>query len=338
LRTAYIATEEAFVIPEIAQEWKKIIDSGAVGEPGYKRLAAGVHVSANAQVIRDRLVDVAAGRIAQMDKYGIDMQVVSLAAPGVQVLDGDLATDLARLANDRLAGAVRANPDRFVGLAAVAPQQPWHAAREFERAVNELDMRGAIINSHTRGEYLDEQKFWPIFDVAEALQSPIYLHPRSPSPQMIEPYLDYGLYFASWGFAAEAGLHAMRLILSGVFDEFPKLKIIIGHMGEAIPFWLDRIDNRVALQNKMGTLRKLPKMPSEYFKDNFVITTSGVLSYPGLKLSIDTIGVDRIMFAVDYLFEENGPTVAAMDAAPIFDEDRDKIYRVNAEQLFRLKG
>jgi len=233
-----IAIEEAFVTPEISEEWKKVLGSKNV-DPGFREMGKTIHGdNPSTKMVHARLIDLGAGRIAHMDATGIAMQVLSLTAPRVQVFDAITGTALARQANDRLAEAVQSYPTRFAGLAAIAPQHPESAA--------------------------------------ESLGAPIYLHPREPAPGMVQPYLDYGLYFAGWGFAAEAGLHAMRLIMCGVFDRFPKLKIILGHMGEGIPFWLQRIDNRYLLQVRIGAVNKMPRLPSEYFKDNFVITTSGV--------------------------------------------------------------
>src|SRR5262249_47531021 len=226
-----------------------------------------------------------------------------LTSPGVQLFDADLATSLARAANDQLAAAIKANPTRLAGLAAVAPQDPAAAAREIDRG-KKLGLCGVVINSHTRSEYPALPKFRPILEAAEALDMPIYLHPREPGPSMVTPYLDYGLYFATWGFSAETGLHAMRLIMSGAFDRHPKLRIVLGHMGEGIPYWLQRLDNRYALQVKIGATAKLPRRPSEYFLDNFVITTAGVTSMPALRLSLDELGVDRIMFAADFPYED----------------------------------
>jgi 2,3-dihydroxybenzoate decarboxylase len=186
------------------------------------------------------------------------------------------------------------------------------------------------------GEYLDDPKCWAIFEAAESLGAPIYLHPREPAPGLVQPYLDYGLYFAGWGFAAEAGLHAMRLIMCGVFDRFPKLKIIIGHMGEGIPFWLQRIDNRYLLQVKIGAVNKMPRLPSEYFKDNFVITTSGVTHHGVLRLMHEVLGPERILFAADYPYESTEEAVTFMDTAPLAEDDRKKIYEQNATKLLRL--
>ncbi len=332
-----IAIEEAFVTQEIADQWDVILDAGSIGEPGFRKMGETILAdSPGTRRIHERLIDLGEGRIRDMDEAGIDVQVISLTSPGVQVFPGELAAELARAANDRLAEAVQAHPQRFAGLAAIAPHLPNIAAREIERAMTELGLKGIIINSHTGGEYLDAEKYWPIFEAAESMSAAIYLHPRTPSPATIEPYLDYGLYFAGWGFAVETSLHAMRLIMAGVFDEFPDLKIILGHMGEGIPFWLDRIDNRYLLQVNIGALDRMEKLPSEYFKDNFVITTSGMTYAPPLKLSNEVLGAERILFAADYPYESLGETVEFMDSAPVSEADRHKIYHGNAETLFDI--
>jgi 2,3-dihydroxybenzoate decarboxylase len=331
-----IAVEEAFVTREIAEEWDKALGSKFV-EPGFLKMGQSILAKTPlTNELHERLFDLGAGSIAQMDSDGIDLAVLSLTSPGVQVLDAVTATELAIASNDVLAAAVKAHPTRYAGLAAVAPQYPKGAAKELERAAGKLAMKGVIINSHTHGEYLDDDKYWPILEAAEALGLPIYLHPREPPPSMVGPYLDYGLFFASWGFAAETGVHALRLILSGVFDRFPKLMIVLGHMGEGIPFWLQRIDNRHQLEVKIGVARKLPRQPSEYFKDNFVITTSGVTFGPALRLALDVLGADRILFAADYPYEVVADAVTFLDGASISEEERAKIYWQNASRVFRL--
>jgi 5-carboxyvanillate decarboxylase len=332
-----IAIEEAFVTQEIADEWNKIIAMGSPGEPGFKMMGDTILAdSPGTRMIHKRLVDLGDGRIKVMDETGIDMQVISITSPGVQVLEASLAHELAVQANDQLADAVKRHPRRFAGLAAIAPQLPQQAARELERAVTELGLKGALINSHTNGEYLDDRKYWPILEAANALKTPIYLHPRTPAHSMVKPYLDYGLYFAGWGFAVETSLHALRLIMSGVFDEFPDLMIILGHMGEGIPFYLQRIDNRYLLQIKIGAVKEMKKLPSEYFKDNFVITTSGVAQQSSLQLSYEELGADRILFAADYPYESIEEAVEFMDSAKIDDIDKHKIYHGNAERIFAL--
>ncbi|MCC6474081.1 MAG: amidohydrolase [Burkholderiales bacterium] len=331
-----IAVEEAFVTDEIAKEWGKALSS-KFAETGFRAMGASILAdNPGTKMVHARLTDLGAGRIAHMDATGIDMQVISITSPGVQVFDAVTGTALARQANDVLAEAVRRHPARFAGLAALAPQHPHSAARELERAVGQLELRGALINSHTMGEYLDDPKYWPIFEAAQALDVPIYLHPREPAPSMVGPYLDYGLYWAGWGFAAETGLHVMRLIMGGVFVRFPKLKIILGHMGEGMPFWLQRIDNRYRLGVKIGAHGSLPRLPSEYFLENFVITTSGVMHDGALRLSLDVLGVDRIMFAADYPYESVEDGVKFMDGTPVTEEERTRIYSGNAEKLFRL--
>jgi 5-carboxyvanillate decarboxylase len=292
--------------------------------------------SPGARGVRDQLLDIGAGRIEVMNASRIDMQILSITAPGVQVFDAATALALARDANDALIAAIAENPARLAGLAAVAPQAPAAAAAELERVARRPGICGLIINSHTHGEYLDAPKFSPILEAAQSLDLPLYLHPREPSPAMIGPFLDYGLYFAGWGFAAEAGLHAMRMIMSGVFDRYPQLKIVLGHMGEAIPFWLPRIDNRYQLQVKIGAVQKLARLPSEYFLQNFVITTSGVCSQPCLKLCLEVLGAERVLFAADYPYESIDEAVGFMDGAAITERERAQIYWKNAARIFHL--
>ena len=331
-----IAVEEAFVTEEIAQEWKKVLSSKYV-EPGFRMMGSSILGEGPvASTVHTRLVDVGPGRIAHMDANGIDLAVLSITSPGVQVFESITATRLASNANDVLAEAVAANPTRLAGLATIAPQCPEAAAKELERAACTLGMKGYLINSHTMGEYLDDTKYWPIFEAAESLGMPLYLHPREPAPSMVTPFLDYGLYFAGWGFAVETATHALRLIMCGVFDRFPKLMVVLGHMGEGLPFWLQRIDNRYALQVKIGAVRKMPRLPSEYFRDHFFITTSGVMSAPALLLSIDVVGEDKIMFAADYPYESVEDGVKFLDEVEISEAQRRKIYADNATRIFRL--
>ncbi len=332
-----IAIEEAFVTQAIADQWKVILDAGAVGEPGFRKMGETILAdSPGTRRIHERLIDLGEGRLEDMDATGVDMHVISLTSPGVQVFDGELAAELARDANDHLADAVRAQPSRFAGLAAVAPQLPEVAAQELQRAITQLGLCGVIINSHTKGEYLDAPRFRPILEAAESLRAPIYLHPRTPAPSMIEPYLDYGLYFAGWGFAVETSLHAMRLIMSGVFDRFPELRIILGHMGEGLPFWLDRIDNRYLLQVKIGAVDEMKRLPSEYFRSNFVITTAGMTYAAPLSLSLEMLGSEKILFAADYPYEDMAEAVEFMNTVDVSDEVRRRIYHENAEALFGI--
>ncbi len=282
-----------------------------------------------------QLCDLGTVRLEDMDKHGIETQVLSLFQPGVQVFESSTATMLAKEYNDRLFAAANEHPKRFIGLAAIAPQNPAMAADELERAVTDLGFKGAIISSHTKGEFLDDKKYWVIFERAQKLNVPIYLHPRGPLPDMIKPYAAYPqLASAVWGFAADTSLHALRLILSGLFDEFPRLKIILGHLGETIPFMLARIDNR---WSKFTAHSKLKKLPGHYFRDNFRVSTSGMNEDPVvLKAVIDILGSDNVLFATDYPFEDTGQAVNFIDNAPISENDRAKICHLNAEKVFSL--
>jgi len=319
--------EKRYPVPEVIEQEKYILSDAP--------FLSGMTTSPDTRKMMDQLCDMGKGRLDVMDKNGIEAQVVSLVSPGVQIFETNTGTSLARGYNNRLAAAAKDNPKRFTGLASIAPQNPKDAADELERAVGELGFKGGIINSHTRGEYLDDKKYRVIFERAQKLNVPIYLHPRGPSPEMMKPFTGYPMLdSAMWGFSAEAGLHAMRLICSGLFDELPRLKIVLGHLGETIPFMLARIDNRWSVAPFPKTLKKLP---GQYFKDNFVVTTSGMNEDPAaLLFTISVLGADSIMFAVDYPMESADDAVRFIDSVPISDKDREKICHLNAERLFSL--
>lgn len=329
-----ITTEEAFIIPEITAAIHELMATGAADEPGYTTFYNRI-IGTPFAGIWDRLADLEGERLDAMDAAGIDMQVLSLTSPGVQAFGAEQATELARLANDRAAEIVEKHPTRFAALATLAPQDIEGAALELERAVGTLGLHGIVINSHTKGEFLDNQKFWPILESAEAAGAPVYLHPRTPPAGMLDPFTEYPLEGATWGFHMESSLHAVRMMLGGVFDQFPNLTVILGHMGEGVPFWLDRLDS---------TLRRFyqspnwiaQRMPSEYFLDNFVITTSGMNSPPTLNLCMEVLGADRIMFAVDYPYGINEPLVKMIEDAPLSSSDRAKIFHRTAERVFGI--
>ena len=273
-------------------------------------------------------------RLQAMDDAGITLQVLSHTKPGVQeIADAEQAVALACAANDTLAEAVLAHPDRFAGFATLATAAPEQAARELERTVSKYGFKGAMINGHTRGAYLDDKRFWAIFETAQALDVPIYLHPSNPHPLVYEAYYkDYPvLGYAPWGYAVETGTHVLRLILSGVFDQFPRLKMIIGHMGELLPFALWRADGR--LTPKYPHLKKSVR---NYFLDHFSITTSGVFSTPELTCAASVVGFDNMLFSVDYPFESNFAAVSWFESLPIADSDRAKLAHLNAEKLLKL--
>ena len=272
-------------------------------------------------------------RIAEMDKAGISMQVLSLSKPGVQeIADTEKALKIAHGANDFLAEAVAAHPTRFAGFATLATAAPELAARELERTVKEYGFKGAMINGHTRGAYLDDKRFWAVFEAAEALDVPIYLHPANPHPAVFEAYFkDYPILgYAPWGYAIETGTHVLRLILSGVFDRFPGLKMIIGHMGEMLPFAMWRADKRLTPKYP------LKKSVRQTFTDHFSITTAGVFSTPELMCTANVVGFDKMLFSVDYPFESNLEAVEWFGTLPISESDRIKLAYGNAERLLKL--
>jgi 2,3-dihydroxybenzoate decarboxylase len=288
------------------------------------------------------LTDLGEGRLRRMDEAGIDMQVLSLSFPGVELFDAADGTAMAKSINDELSGAVKRHPERFAGFAAIAPQDPEAAANELERAVVKLGLRGAVVNGHIQGEYLDDQKYWVILERAEKLDVPIYIHPKMPSSDMIKPYLAYpGLASAILGFSAEASLHAMRLILSGVFGKYPNLKIILGHLGEAIPYWLWRIDSRWMEEKKADPssaafYKDFKKSPAQCFKDNFYVTLSGMYWEPVLQFVCSVLGHDRIMFATDYPYESSRDATQFMESVQLSNTDKEKICHLNAEELLGL--
>jgi predicted TIM-barrel fold metal-dependent hydrolase len=329
VRPRRIATEEAWSIPE------HLDALAALADGNWRNLDVEVINRAGSRAQEPLWVNMldTDRRLAEMDRLGIDMQVLSLTSPGVQLFKPDKAAALAALANDRLAEIVRSAPQRFGGLASFAPQDPNGAAREMERAVQQLGLNGFIVNSHTDNEYLDDPKFWPILEAAEALGRPIYIHPRNPADFMADLFREHRLQSAIWGFAVETGTHAMRLIVSEVFERFPRLQIVLGHMGENIPFSLWRSD--YWFERRRGAY-KAPLKPSEIMKRNFMITTSGVEHDPALRYSIEVLGADRIMWAIDYPYQPMPPAVSFMDEAQISEADRAAIYHRNAERAFHL--
>jgi 5-carboxyvanillate decarboxylase len=332
-----IATEEAFSVPEVFAALREWVATAAPDEPDHDFLSFlfGQDLP-GLQRVRRQLLDLEDERLQIMDGYGVDVHLLSLTAPGVQTLADDRAAALARLVNDRLAAVIARHPGRFAGLAAIAPQDPVGAAAEIGRAIGDLKLNGVVINSHTRNEYLDDEKFWPIFEAAEDLGAPIYIHPRSPSAQMAEPYKRFGLETGIYGFQAETGLHGIRLICSGVFDRFPRLRIVLGHLGEGIPFWLWRVDYMHPVRSSHNARPRLELTPSEYFRRNFMITTSGMNWEPALRFCIEAVGADNIMWAIDYPYQLTEGAAAFMDAASIPDEDKHKIFHRNAERVFGI--
>ncbi len=325
-----IATEEAFAIPEQMAALRELIASSREYDPDT--FLAGMQTEGGR--LTQRLLDLDDERLRIMDAAGVSMHLLAMTSTGVQQFGAEKGAALAEIGNDRLAQAIKDHPGRYAGLATVAPQDPARAVQEMERAITKLKLSGVMINSHTNGEYLDETKYWPILEAAAGLEVPIYIHPRAPAPSMAAAYRKYQLEHAIWGYAVEVGLHAVRLILSGVFDKYPKLRIVIGHMGENIPYALYRLDYMA--KHYPFDRPQLQRRPSDYFRENFAITTSGVNWLPALKLCLEVLGPDNVMWAVDYPYQETFEAVKWLDDADLPADVKDKLFHRNAERIFRL--
>jgi 5-carboxyvanillate decarboxylase len=335
-----IATEEAFAPIEVLDEYRRLLDHGG-GDKGFASLWGYylLNPSPHTRGLVERIQDLSERRLGDMRRLWIDHQVVSLTCPGVELFDLPRARDLARLTNDRIAAACQAHPERFSGLVAVALQDLEFSIAELERGVRELGLRGVIVNSHARGVYLDDPRFEPLFAAVEALDVPLYLHPNTPSDGMIGPLLESGLDGAIYGFAVETGMHLIRIIFSGVFDRYPKLRLVVGHLGEALPFWLFRIDHFHAVQERSGRYpwrAELEHTPSDYLRRNVWLTTSGMAWEPAIMFSRQVVGADRVLYAMDYPYQAFATEVEAQDQLPITAEEKRTFFETGARELFRL--
>ena len=338
-----IATEEAWAPPELIKEIMRIVHANELDDPGFNSLWSfyGASQAERPRMLLEKIQKIDESRIADMDASGIDMQLLLLTAPGVQVMKKDVAVTMAASSNDQVAEAVRKWPTRFQALAAVAPQDPAAAAKELERAVKKLGLKGAVINSHTQGEFLDDPKFWDIFAAAEALNVPIYIHPSGPPKSMVQPFLERGLEGAVFGFGVEVALHILRIIVAGVFDRFPKLKIVIGHTGEGLPFWLYRLDFMHGASVRAGryeSQKPLKKKLSDYIRENIYVTTSGVAWEPSIMLCHKVLGPDHVLYAMDYPYQFVPEEVKILEALPLSDLDKQKFFQTNAEKLFGIQA
>ena len=295
------------------------------------RGAAGTRIS-------NQLQDVGDGRLAEMDAAGIDMQVLSLNAPGVEQADVADQIAVARESNDFLADAVKKNPKRFAGFACLPVAAPEQAAEELDRRVRQQGFKGTLINGHTRGRYLDDKFFWPIFERAEALNVPIYLHPTVPPKPVADvlyggfsPAVSGVFQGSGWGWHIETGVHLIRMILGGVFDKYPKLQVVIGHLGEGVPFMLPRLNKNLPTQ-----VTKLQRPLGAYLRENVHYTFAG-FNFPATFLDLLLeVGVDRIMFSVDHPYGSMAEARAFLDHLPVSPADRARIAHGNAERLFKI--
>lgn len=318
-----IGLEEHFVTPDLV---------------GYGASAATIAQPDRWAEAGRRLLDLFDERVDEMDAAGLDMQVLSLNAPGIQAEpDAEIASAAASKVNDFLAGVVADHPGRFGGFAALALQDPAGAADELERAVRELGFVGALVNAHTLGRYLDDRAFDVVWERAQALDVPLYLHPAngvdsahvlSDHPEMLGPM---------WSWGIDTSTHVLRLVFGGVFDRFPQAKLLLGHMGEGLPYVLWRLDSRWDFHNRHGVELELG-YPSKYLKRNLWVTTSGACSPEPLRCAIDALGVDRVLFATDYPFEDMSVATAFIESAPLTDAEREAVTHRNAEDLLRISA
>ena len=331
-----IATEEAFAPQAYLDEYLKM--TRHVDTPVARYLRMYYQKPEFAQQLTD--MDY---RLAMMDRHGVDMHLLSITGPGVQAFNAELGAELAMLTNDTLAGIIERHPTRFAGLAAVAPQSPDRAAREVRRAMIDLKLNGLIINSHTHGEFLDDPKFWPILEAAVEHDAPIYLHPTFPPDSMLDPYNKYGMMGALWGFQAECSVHVIRMILGGVFDRFPTLSVVLGHLGEGIPYWLSRLDNRYQNILRRGGLpslgmKQLERLPSDYFRTNFHITTAGMNAIAPFEYCVKLLGAERVLFAIDYPYEQTEDATAFARSLALPPDQLAQVCHGNAERLFKIRS
>ena len=312
-----IALEEHFISPGLIEYWQPTMTD--VPKPIYDKIHAA-------------LTDFGDMRLASMDGAGIEKAILSIAGPGVQVEpDAARATAKAAEANDFLANVTGARPDHYLGFAHIALQDPQAAARELERCVRDLGFKGAMINGNSMGAYLDERQFDPFWAKAEELQVPIYLHPADP----VQPYASFGSYKeltrATWGWGVETGTHALRMIFGGVFDRFPKALLMLGHLGETLPYLLWRFDSRAKLYGV-----SLKRQPSEYIKENIAVTISGMFSAEPLNCAVAALGRSRVMFSADYPFESAAEAGHFMDEVAIDEALREDINWRNAARILNI--
>lgn len=332
-----IATEEAWTFPALVKAQLEYLESGDAPEDDSLRMAG---MFANMPSLQGMLQDLGDQRIAHMDEYGIDRQLLLLTAPGVQVVRPGDGTALAREANDIAAEACRNHPDRFSACAAFDPRDVAGSVKELERAAHQLKLNGAVLNSHFQGHYIDERDYFPILEALEALDLALYIHPTAPfnAPH----YESRGFFGALGGFPHDVWLHTMGLIFSGAFDRFPKLRLVIGHLGECLPLHIYRFDWMQGNADGRPSLRgggepvKLKHPVSHYFHNNIWITTSGVGWEPAIKFCMEVMGPERVLYAMDYPYQQSSDEVAAYDRMAISPAEKKMLMESNARKVFRL--
>ena len=332
-----IATEEAWTFPALVKAQVEYLNSGDAPDDDSLKMAG---MFSRMPSLQEMLQDLGDLRLSHMDEFGIDRQLLLLTAPGVQVVRPSEGTALAREANDIAADACRRHPSRFSALAAFDPRDVTGSVKEIERAMGELRLNGAVLNSHFQGHYLDERAYFPILEALEANDAALYIHPTAPfnAPH----YEARGFFGALGGFPHDVWLHTMGLIFSGAFDRFPKLRLVIGHLGECLPMHLYRFDwmqgnadNRPGLRGGREPV-KLQHPVSHYFHHNIWITTSGVGWEPAIKFCMEVMGPGRVLYAMDYPYQQSSDEVAAYDRLHIPADEKKMLMETNAREVFRL--
>jgi 2,3-dihydroxybenzoate decarboxylase len=315
-----IALEEHFTRPDLS---------------GYAQGSGSSMDAAWFRPFEERLLDFDDLRLAAMDKAGIDLAVLSVTTPGVQAeRDAQVAIRRARAANDFLAQVVQRHTRRYAGFAHLPLQEPQVAADELARCVEQLGFKGAMVNGHTNGRYLDEEMYFPFWERVQALQVPVYLHPSDVYdwPHMFRGHPE--LLGATWSWTVETATHALRMVFAGTFERFPDVTLVLGHMGETLPYLLWRLDSRTRIQQRRD--RSAGRLPSEVIRRNIVVTTTGVCSHPSLLCALAALGEDRVLFSVDYPYEDCGVAADFIESAPVDEAVRARICHGNAERLLRL--
>ena len=321
-----IAIEEHFITPMYREQ---------VGANEFRNFYLKSRSEQLGHYIVEQNSDLGAKRLAHMDAAGVDVQVLSFGSPGPQAFGAEVAIPMARDANDRLYQAIQKNPARFAGFAALPTADPEAAAQELERCVSKLGFKGAMIHGHTRGSFLDERKYWTIFERAQALDVPIYLHPTLPHPQVVKAYFEgyEELARAGWGFAVDTSCHFLRIVFAGAFDAYPRLRIILGHLGEGLPFAMHRLNDHTW---RSAARRGLRKTPLQYMRENLLVTTSGNWYEPAFLCTLLALGADNILFAIDWPYEANRTGMDFLRKLSISDSDKEKIAHLNAERVLRM--
>ncbi|MFW2543744.1 amidohydrolase family protein [Primorskyibacter sp. 2E107] len=319
-KTPKIALEEHFLHPDFVDYWATTAPNISPSLFGKARTA---------------LEDFGEMRLAAMDSIGVERAILSLAGPGVQAeTRTDTAVRLARKANDVLAEQIARRPERYGGFAHLAMQSPQDAADELERCVRELGMQGAMVNGQTGGAYLDDDRYAPFWERVSDLEVPVYIHPNNPPEQTHMYHAHPELWGPVWSWTVETATHALRLVFAGTFDRYPGARLVLGHLGETLPYLMWRLDSRWDISNR-GEMR-LERKPSDYFRQNIWVTTSGMCADAPLRCALDMLGPERVMFSVDYPFERSAEAGDWIEAAPLTERERAQVCHENARALLKL--